>query len=351
MNNLQIVYCLVLIFLVGCKSNTKEDAVLQKVSQEETVNTSFTFVFASCNDQEREQPLWQPIMDNAPELFVWGGDNIYSDTADMQKMQADYNTQLNQPDYKRLQESVPIIGTWDDHDYGINDGGVEWPKKQEAQQLFLDFIKVAKAHPLRKQEGVYYKHEVVTEQGSIQFLMLDTRYFRSPLLASKDPDKRYDSWPEDYDGTILGAQQWRWLAKQLHNDSYDFTFILTSIQFLNDFHGWERWGTFPGQVNKFNAILQQATAKNIILLSGDRHQGEISVNRNTDLAYPLVDFTSSGLTHTFPGTPFEENPFRVGQGTKALNFGVIKVDFKNSKVDFELRGLNNALIESYSQQY
>ncbi len=52
---------------------------------------NFTLVFASCNDQNREQPLWKPIMENKPDLFVWGGDNIYADTDDMSKMQSDYN--------------------------------------------------------------------------------------------------------------------------------------------------------------------------------------------------------------------------------------------------------------------
>jgi alkaline phosphatase D len=28
----------------------------------------------------------------------------------------------------------------DDHDYGKNDGGAEYPNKQGSQQLFLDFL-------------------------------------------------------------------------------------------------------------------------------------------------------------------------------------------------------------------
>jgi alkaline phosphatase D len=33
-----------------------------------------------------------------------------------------------------------IIGVWDDHDYGINDGGQEFHQKHEIRKMFLDAI-------------------------------------------------------------------------------------------------------------------------------------------------------------------------------------------------------------------
>ena len=33
-----------------------------------------------------------------------------------------------------------IIGTWDDHDYGLNDAGKEYDGKDFSQQLMLDFL-------------------------------------------------------------------------------------------------------------------------------------------------------------------------------------------------------------------
>lgn len=33
-----------------------------------------------------------------------------------------------------------VIGTWDDHDYGLNDAGKEFSRKVTNQRLLLDFL-------------------------------------------------------------------------------------------------------------------------------------------------------------------------------------------------------------------
>ena len=42
-------------------------------------------------------------------------------------------------EFRALQASCEVIATWDDHDYGQNDGGKDFSKKVESQQLLLDF--------------------------------------------------------------------------------------------------------------------------------------------------------------------------------------------------------------------
>lgn len=344
-----LVFALGIMVLVSCK-NTKEQSSDQNPSA--AINDTLTFVFASCNDQEREQPLWDPIISHKPALFVWGGDNIYSDTRDSSKMRADYEKQFKQPGYAKLRQQTKVIGTWDDHDYGENDAGAQYPMKIKASELFWDFLELPKTDSLRDQPGVFHTYVHQTEQGSVKFIMLDTRYYRDPLLKSDDPDKRYTPWPADHDGWFLGPLQWVWLENQLQDTAHDFTFIVSSVQFLNNAdHGWEKWGNFPAEHQKMYEVLQGAKSKNIILLSGDRHHAEMSKDDNAGLGYPLLDFTSSGLTHTFPGSPLEPNEYRWGEGTKAINFGVIKVHQASKTVVFEIRGRDNVLIESFTQQY
>ena len=342
--------------LVACKSkqnNTTVSVAASEVSTTEqpTNTTDFTMVFASCNDQERPQPLWKPILENGPQVFIWGGDNIYADTADMQKMEADYNKVWANKDYQELAKTTEIIGVWDDHDYGKNDAGVEWEKKEEAQQLFYDFLKAPKDDPRRAREGVYYAKTYNTKKGAIKVILLDTRYFRTAIKPSPVEGRRYDPWTVADGGTILGNAQWEWLTNELKDDTADFTMIVTSIQFLADEHGWEKWGNHPGEVEKMYETLRNAKAKNIFMVSGDRHLAEFSVNKNAGLDYPLVDFTTSGLTHTFPGDPMDKNRYRVGEGTKGLNFGVLQFDFDTKKVQMEIRGENNVLLEIYTQYY
>ncbi len=348
----KFIFILFLVALISCKSKTTKTSSpsTDNINVLED-NSHFTLVFASCNDQNREQPLWKPILDNDPDVFIWGGDNVYADTADMQKMKADYDKVLANPDYAKLAENTTIIGTWDDHDYGKNDAGLEWEKKDEAQQLLLDFLKFPENDPLRKQQGVYYAKNYQTEEGSVKVILLDTRYFRDSLKKSTVPGLRYEPWKEGEGGSVLGDKQWKWLEEELKDTTANFNVIVTSIQFLADEHGWEKWGNHPSEVKKMYKMLKNAKSKNLLMLSGDRHLAEFSKNTVEGLKYPLIDFTTSGLTHTFPDNPEGINRYRVGKEIRDINFGVLRFDFENEKVLMEIRGAENTLLESLEQQY
>ncbi len=342
-------FLIVFVFL-SCK---QEKEPLPKATEiASTHEYDFTLVFASCNDQDRPQPLWTPILEHKPDLFIWGGDNIYADTDDMQKMKLDYDKVLAHPSYQKLMMATPIIGTWDDHDYGANDVGKEWHKKEEAKKLFLDFLKVPETDDRFQREGIYSSYKTQVANHTIKCILLDTRTFRDTLLKSKEEGKRYDAWPmEDTVKTVLGAKQWKWLETELNDEIADFTVVVTSIQYLNEGHGWERWGCFPSEIKKMDQLLQNAKAKNIILLSGDRHMAEISSKEMEGLDYPLVDFTTSGMTHTWIDGATEANPYRISNVVKRLNFGVLQFDFKANKVLFEIRGEDDFLYEQHVQQY
>ncbi len=345
----KLFFLVVVPFLFCC--NASEKKIASEAIKVTTEADTFTIVLGSCSDQDRPQPLWSPIIQQDPDLFIWAGDNIYSDTDNLTKMEADYAKVWANKEYQTLAARTEISGTWDDHDYGKNDAGKEWAIKEGAQQLFLDFLKVPATDERRERRGVYNAQVFTTGAGTLKVISLDTRYFRDSLKTSKDPDRRYDAWEVGQGGTILGAEQWRWLEQELSDATPDFTFIVSSIQFLSDQHGWEKWANHPSEVQKMNSVLQHAKANNIVILSEDRHHAEISRAPVPGLSYPLIDFTSSGMTHTWPGTPMEENRYRVFKGTKELNFGVLKIDFEKAEITFEIRGEDDVLYERYVQSY
>ncbi|MDT0554733.1 alkaline phosphatase D family protein [Patiriisocius hiemis] len=345
-----LVFTFSLFILFSCKQQTAEHSHEHQETAYEK-KSDYTIVFASCSDQDRPQPLWLPIINNNPDLFIWGGDNVYADTDDMAKMEADYNKVWDNKDYQELASNTEIIGVWDDHDYGKNDAGKEWTKKAEAQQLLLDFLKVPEDDVRRSREGVYFSKMITTSKGKIKIILLDTRYFRTQLKKSEDPNKRYDPWSEEEGGTLLGKTQWEWFTDELNDTTADFTMIVSSIQFLSDQHGWEKWGNQQAEVEKMYNTIASAKAKNIFFVSGDRHMAEISKNELDSKEYPLIDFTSSGLTHTWLTTPTEENPYRISNVIKQLNFGVLHFNFDTKEITFEIRGEDNFLYESYTQKY
>lgn len=332
-----------ILLLASCSSKKKYVA-------SEMSNADFVLAFGSCNRVDLPNLLWDDILNTNPDVWVWGGDNIYADTDDMEALREMYNEQKQQSEYKKLLESTDILGTWDDHDYGLNDGGVEFKSKDASQQEFLNFMNVQEDSPLRKRQGVYNSKKYNVGKHSITIIILDTRYFRTQLTPDTETNKRIK--PNKYgEGTILGDIQWAWLENELNTSKSDFNIIVSSIQYLSDEHGFEGWGNFPHEVDKLATIIEGSNAEGVIVLSGDRHISEFSKTSLKGVNYPLIDFTSSGLTHAYNGFSGEPNKYRVGEVIFTESFGILEFNFNAKKVDFKIVGDNGIVLEKLEQVY
>ena len=335
------------LILISCKTNAKQH---DKTLSYQVDSYDFVIAFGSCNNQVLPNVLWNEILKNKPDVWIWGGDVIYTTAEDIAVMQKDYQKQKRNPEYADFIKNVEVIGTWDDHDYGLNDGGKENSKKAEAQTLFLDFIDTDKTDKKRAQEGVYFTKDYAIDNKIIKIIILDTRYFRTALTPDGLTRKRYK--PNAYgEGSMLGKAQWEWLANELQNSKASFNIIVSSIQFLSSEHGYESWGNIPHERDKLVNLIKSTKAKNTIILSGDRHLSEFSKKEENGLAYPLIDFTSSGLTHSYSNFQGEPNKFRVGKVVSEKSFGILKFNFLKNKVTLQMRGENNVLQQELIHQY
>ncbi|MDM9632051.1 alkaline phosphatase D family protein [Robiginitalea aurantiaca] len=177
---------LLLLILLSCKPG--KDASAASASPE---RETFRIAFGSCNDTGRGNLLWDDILALDPDLWIWGGDNVYADTAEKEKLREYYAELKKVPGYSRLKAATPVIGTWDDHDYGLNDGGAEFTAREVSQQEFMDFMDVPADSPRRQREGIYASHTYRHGKGSVKILVLDTRCFRTALREDPTGDKRY----------------------------------------------------------------------------------------------------------------------------------------------------------------
>ncbi|GAB1309453.1 hypothetical protein KH5_21360 [Urechidicola sp. KH5] len=318
--------------------------------------SKFTIAFGSCNNQDLENTLWQEIAKHNPDVWIWGGDNVYADTKDMNEMEAKYQKQKSHPQYAEFIKSRTVLGVWDDHDYGVNDGGEEFEKKVEAQQLFLNFFDVPKNDERRNREGTYHNEVFNAGEYSINIILLDTRYFRTPLNRNTTPEdrsvfyKRYS--PNKYgEGTLLGSQQWQWLENTLETNSTDFTIIVSSIQVLSGEHGWETWANMPHEIDKLEKLLIETQTKNTIILSGDRHISDFSKNEVEGLPYPVIDFTSSGLTHSATMNKGEPNKYRIGNLVNQPSYGLITLNLDRKEAIMEMRGVKDSVQQNHVQKY
>lgn len=295
----------------------------------------FTLALGSCNRQNLPQPMWDAIASERPDVWVWLGDNIYGDSDDMSVLKQKYEMQKNQEGYKRLTAQVPVIGTWDDHDYGRNDAGKEYPYKKESQQLALDFLNEPANSPRRKQEGIYAAYNYKLKKKTVKVILLDIRYHQDAL--EKDSLKAYIP---NAQGDLLGEAQWKWLEKQLRESKADAHIIGSGIQFIPDQHPYEKWANFPAARKRLFDLLAKTQAKGVTLVSGDRHIGEFSKIDVEGLNYPVYEITSSGLTHSSTNNTDEYNPYRVGPLVNQKHFGVItfREENKTLTMDVALKG-------------
>lgn len=298
-------------------------------------------LFGSCCKQGFPLPIMSQMASEKADAVIFLGDNIYGDTTDMRVLREKYARLASNSDFQKLLKSSKAYAVWDDHDYGLNDAGAEYPQKENSQREFLDFWDVPMDSPRRKREGTYDSVILGPEGKRVQLLLLDTRYFRSPLKkgASRRTGGPYipDDTPEK---TMLGKQQWGWLKEQLLKPA-EIRILASSIQCIASDAGQETWSNLPSERTKLFQLIQGTQAEGLFIISGDRHWSEYSMTENA-LNYPLYDFTSSSFNQIhLRGTP-TDNRFRISDSTYHLqNYGVISIDWSapQTAVEVQIRDL------------
>ncbi len=334
--------------------------------------------FGSCNSPLELTPVWESIGHRRPDAWIWLGDTVYADSPTpegptpaararvaLDRLPQLYARQLALPAYATLRQRARILGTWDDHDYGMNDLGADWIGREEAQRHFLDFYGEPAGSPRRQRPGIYSSYRFGPPGRVVQVILLDTRYFRSPLRRG---EFREADWvdgrrgpyvpSEDPNATVLGAAQWAWLEEVLRQPA-ELRLLVSSIQVIPDDHRFEKWGNFPHERRRLLRLLANAGNGGAIILSGDRHAGELSqldparepAGRELDPGFPLLELTSSALTRSSPTTfsaqlgavtpkamtfRNELNRHRLGSLLPYNHFGLITIDWENGSVALAL---------------
>ncbi|MFN3960488.1 MAG: alkaline phosphatase D family protein [Parvularculaceae bacterium] len=305
-------------------------------------------VFASCAQQNEDQSLWTKVAAEKGDLVLFIGDNVYGDVRSndpaMPELKAAYMRLAMSEPFARVRAGAPMLTTWDDHDYGLNDGGGDYRLKDKAEALF-DYVWDVKDERAQR-PGVYGSWILGEEGRRVQIIMLDTRYFRSPLKPTDEFGARgKERYLPDADPakTMLGEAQWRWLAEELKKPA-DLRLLVSSIQVLSEGHGWEGWRTLPAERQKLYDLIRASKAKNLMVLSGDRHSAALYELRDV-IGYPLFEATSSSIN--LPAAKWraesgetwvEQDPNRLGAMIYDANYGVIDIDWAAKTATFSIRG-------------
>ena len=290
----------------------------------------------SCLDQDYPQPIWQSIKKEDLNYFIFLGDNVYGDTryGSLRKMKSAYDKQKKVlPDFLN---DISIFSIWDDHDFGINDGGADYRFKRRAQELYLDFWEITKDDDRSNREGIYFSKNEIFFDKKFKFIFLDTRFFRSKLKGKKS---NYIENIEP-DATILGNAQWTWLENELKSD-FDFLFVFSSIQIIAKDHRFEKWSNFPNERAKLFELLEQFNDKTI-LFSGDRHRAGIYRKNG------IIEVTSSSMNK--PGSSFSEtDSYLIGKTYPQENYGVLEI--LENTIHIKIKDIKGNTLNSIEKSY
>ena len=308
-----------------------------------TAKTLSRIAFGSCSDQNKPQPIWSAINASKPDLFIFGGDNVYASEQPwrIEKLQTAYQQLANNAGFAQLRSTTPHHAIWDDHDRGLNDGGADFAHQQASKDEFLKFWNLDSADPRRSRDGLYHSMIYGSVGKQVQIILLDCRSFRSAL---KPTDVRNAAGKERYmpdadpAKTMLGSTQWQWLEQQLLLPA-DLRFIVSGVQVIAEGHGWECWGNFPAEQAKLYALIRSTRAKGVVFLSGDRHIGAMYKHQAADSSttYPLYELTSSGITQAWASAK-EAGPNRLGELVTQNHFAQIDIDWVTRNLSLSLLG-------------
>ena len=159
---------------------------------------------------------------------------------------------------QRFRARVPILATWDDHDYGGNDAGADFPIAPCRRRCSATSGGCRRAGRAAG-DGLYEAWTFGPPGRRVQVVLLDMRSFRSPLRPTDRrgaPGKERYLPDPDPAKTMLGEAQWAWLAERLREPT-DLRLLVSSIQVLAEGHGWERWGNLPAERERLIRLIAE----------------------------------------------------------------------------------------------
>ncbi len=303
---------------------------------------------ASCLDEEKpDSAAMRSIAGETADLFLMIGDNVYGDRdgrayvnnqPELDELRESFSDLAAREDFRAVRAKFPMMAAWDDHDYGANDAGREFPFRRLAERIHERFWGLENedvgAYP-----GTYYARAFGPEGQRTQIIVLDTRFFRSALTPT-------DAWGEkgkeryipstDPEQDMLGNDQWTWLENRLQ-DPADLRLIVSSIQVLpTDGHGYEAWATMPLEQQRLYRLVRETEANGVVFVSGDRHTAFLYKD-DAALPYPAYEITASSMNVSFATTTTEMDRAQIGEGYPPENYGAIGIDWTAGTVSLEIK--------------
>ena len=299
----------------------------------DTNETILSIAFGSCNEPNYNNKLL-PALSNTLDTvhyMVWLGDNIYLEDEEWKQkslVEKKYETVFGRPDFQELLLKSEHLAIWDDHDAGPNDCNSLSDGLETTMSCFKAFWKPSYSMPNKRS---YYGSKLV-KNGLVEFFFLDNRSFKLPI--------------DSVGATLFGEEQLLWLEKTYKESKAKVKIVLMGGQFLNSAPTFENVSVYKQERQRLVSLFSKSSGIPIIL-SGDRHHGELS-KLITDNGKAIYDATASPLTAKSYPHHTEPNIYRTHSNTtETNNFGLLTIKMDEStvkKLDIRLLDQNSNVL-------
>ncbi len=264
------------------------------------------FAFGSCS-RFPEQPIFDAVAAYKPDLFIFGGDNHYADSSNIEALRWFYRRSRDMKEQANVMENTPTLAIWDDHDFlGDNTTGLT-PGRNKTLRVFREYW-ANRTYGGTTAKGVFGVHR----WGDVEFFLLDNRYHQGVTP-----------------GSMFGPEQRTWLLSALRASKATFKFLVTGVVWSRD-HDWDKLGLEADR----NAVLEAvAQVPGVVVLSGDIHRTQITQIPKSR-SYRVLELTSSGLANfhsTCPAPARQEEIYCTDKDS------FIGVEVDTTRPDPELR--------------
>lgn len=260
-----------------------------KTSTPGKMPTVMTMGFGSCAPSVPDT-VWDRVRLEGCEAFVMLGDTPYVDSTNLNVARQKHRNFLQQPQLANMISSMPVWGTWDDHDFGGNDVHGDLVGKSNNRRAFADYRANATfghsadgallTSPLDG-EGIYTHFR----RGPVEVFLLDPRWF-----SRTEP-----SWADPSQPTCIGKVQWDWFRSVLSESDAPFKAIATGL-IWDDKQNSEKddWGTYFYEREAIFDFIRDEKIPGCFLMGGDIHVSR-ALNYGPRVGYDLWQFIVSPL--------------------------------------------------------
>lgn len=242
--------------------------------------------FLSCVNDTTD-PVWMEMAKHNLDLLCFGGDTPYADTGDLSELRNKHRHLLQRPALAALCKSVPLLGTWDDHDFGMNNsnGKSAAGLKENTRRAFVEY-RVQDQYG-SGDEGIYQK----ADRGVMEVFLLDARWYSQTGPSPVSPNQ----------STCFGDDQWQWLLESLRNSEAPFKVLLQG-QIWQDKKNRETddMHTYYAERDALLDFIKKERIAGVVLVGGDIHVSRYLMHPQR-VGYDLHDFViSPGHTSVIP---------------------------------------------------